>query len=41
MDWNISKDHKFTVRYNDVVGTSDQPTNATADLQIIPVTQAV
>ena len=28
IDWNINKDHKLTVRYNDVVGTSDQPTNA-------------
>ena len=27
LDWNISKEHKFTVRYNDVVGTSDQQTN--------------
>ena len=27
LDWNISKDHKFTLRYNDVVGTSDQQTN--------------
>jgi hypothetical protein len=30
LDWNINKDHKFTVRYNDVVGTSDQQTNATS-----------
>jgi hypothetical protein len=29
-DWNISKEHKLTVRYNDVVGTSDQETNATS-----------
>lgn len=28
LDWNISKSHKFTIRYNDVVGTSDQQTNA-------------
>ena len=28
IDWNISKNHKFTLRYNDVVGTSDQQTNA-------------
>ncbi len=28
IDWNISNDHKFTLRYNDVVGTSDQQTNA-------------
>ncbi|MDY0098589.1 MAG: carboxypeptidase regulatory-like domain-containing protein [Bacteroidales bacterium] len=28
IDWNISKNHKFTIRYNDVVGTSDQQTNA-------------
>ncbi len=28
LDWNISKNHKFTIRYNDVVGTSDQQTNA-------------
>jgi hypothetical protein len=27
VDWNISKQHKLTVRYNDVVGTSDQQTN--------------
>ncbi len=27
IDWNISQDHKFTLRYNDVVGTSDQQTN--------------
>ena len=27
LDWNISEKHKFTVRYNDVVGTSDQQTN--------------
>ena len=26
-DWNISEKHKLTVRYNDVVGTSDQQTN--------------
>lgn len=28
LDWNINRDHKLTVRYNDVVGTSDQQTNA-------------
>jgi hypothetical protein len=28
LDWNISQNHKFTLRYNDVVGTSDQQTNA-------------
>jgi hypothetical protein len=28
IDWNISRDHKLTLRYNDVVGTSDQQTNA-------------
>ncbi len=28
VDWNISPNHKLTVRYNDVVGTSDQQTNA-------------
>ncbi len=28
IDWNISNNHKFTLRYNDVVGTSDQQTNA-------------
>lgn len=28
LDWNISKDHKFTVRYNEVVGTSDQETSS-------------
>ncbi len=27
IDWNISQKHKLTVRYNDVVGTSDQQTN--------------
>lgn len=30
IDWNISREHKLTVRYNDVVGTSDQQTNATS-----------
>lgn len=30
IDWNISPNHKFTLRYNDVVGTSDQQTNATS-----------
>jgi hypothetical protein len=30
LDWNINKDHKFTIRYNDVVGTSDQTTNSTS-----------
>ncbi len=30
LDWNINKDHRFTIRYNDVVGTSDQQTNATS-----------
>ena len=30
VDWNINKDNKFTIRYNDVVGTSDQQTNATS-----------
>jgi hypothetical protein len=28
IDWNINDNHKLTVRYNDVVGTSDQQTNA-------------
>jgi hypothetical protein len=28
IDWNINENHKLTVRYNDVVGTSDQQTNA-------------
>jgi len=27
IDWNINRDHKLTIRYNDVVGTSDQQTN--------------
>lgn len=27
IDWNINKNHKLTLRYNDVVGTSDQQTN--------------
>jgi hypothetical protein len=30
IDWNINKNNKFTIRYNDVVGTSDQETNATS-----------
>ena len=30
VDWNINKNHKLTLRYNDVVGTSDQETNATS-----------
>ncbi|MRR22210.1 TonB-dependent receptor [bacterium] len=30
IDWNISKNHKLTLRYNDVVGTSDQTTNSTS-----------
>lgn len=28
IDWNINKNNKFTIRYNNVVGTSDQQTNA-------------
>ncbi len=28
LDWNINKNHKLTLRYNDVVGISDQQTNA-------------
>lgn len=28
VDWNISKNHKLTLRYNDVKGTSDQLTNS-------------
>ena len=28
IDWNINKNNKFTIRYNDVVGTSDQQTNS-------------
>ncbi|MDZ7633710.1 MAG: cell envelope biogenesis protein OmpA [Bacteroidales bacterium] len=27
IDWNINKNHRLTLRYNDVVGTSDQTTN--------------
>ena len=27
LDWNVSDKHKFTVRYNQVIGTSDQGTN--------------
>ncbi len=30
LDWNILKGHKLTLRYNDVVGTSDQLTNSTS-----------
>jgi len=30
LDWNINKDHKLTLRYNNVIGTSDQTTNATS-----------
>jgi hypothetical protein len=30
VDWNINDNHKLTFRYNDVVGTSDQTTNATS-----------
>ncbi|MDX5418973.1 MAG: TonB-dependent receptor [Hymenobacteraceae bacterium] len=30
IDWNISDMHKFTLRYNQVVGTSDQTVNATS-----------
>lgn len=30
LDWNINEDHKFTLRYNDVIGTSDQETNFTS-----------
>jgi len=30
IDWNISQNHKLTVRYNDVIGTSDQLTNSTS-----------
>lgn len=30
LDWNINKNHKFTLRYNDVIGTSDSETNATS-----------
>jgi hypothetical protein len=30
VDWNINKDHKLTVRFNNVIGTSDQQTNATS-----------
>ncbi|MFN8256638.1 MAG: carboxypeptidase regulatory-like domain-containing protein [Bacteroidales bacterium] len=30
IDWNISDKHKFTIRYNDVVGTSDVETNSTS-----------
>ena len=30
LDWNITNNHKFTIRYNDVVGTSDQQTNSTS-----------
>ncbi|MFO7574721.1 MAG: carboxypeptidase regulatory-like domain-containing protein [Bacteroidales bacterium] len=28
IDWNINDSHKFTLRYNNVVGTSDQQTNS-------------
>ncbi|MGB8489726.1 MAG: carboxypeptidase regulatory-like domain-containing protein [Bacteroidales bacterium] len=30
IDWNIAANHKFTLRYNDVVGTSDQQTNGSS-----------
>jgi hypothetical protein len=30
IDWNISNNHKFTLRYNDVVGTSDQQPSPTS-----------
>lgn len=30
VDWNINANHKLTFRYNDVVGTSDQTTNASS-----------
>mgnify|MGYP000846018527 CR=1 FL=1 len=30
LDWNISKNHKFTLRYNYVESTNDQETNATS-----------
>lgn len=30
LDWNISKNHKLTLRYNEVVGTNDVLTNATS-----------
>ena len=36
IDWNISKNHKMTLRYNDVVGTSDQQTNATSGPSGLP-----
>lgn len=28
LDWNINNNHRFTLRYNDVVGISDQTTNS-------------
>jgi hypothetical protein len=30
IDWNISNKHKFTLRYNQVVGTNDEGTNASS-----------
>ncbi len=30
LDWNINKNHKFTIRYNEVIGKYDQLTNATS-----------
>lgn len=30
LDWNINTKHKLTVRYNQVIGTSDQGTNASS-----------
>ncbi len=41
LDWNINQNHKLTVRYNDVVGISDQQTNFNSGPPNNLVTQVV